>query len=200
MRRHAAAAALIAILAGSPLTAGEPFPYDLTVLVRSAEEVGRESLRDEAERLLSWDLESARCFRRVSGELPETPDGDDLAFRVTLVDVEEETSWDLSIAQRNSPNQQPGKVNTSQTVRLRADLLMELIAVEGERVVRSKTVRVAKGYRPRFEEDPRLEARQLLMEEAVSTARRWACKGSAKGLDKELRKARSVQGVGLAGD
>jgi hypothetical protein len=169
--------------------AGSTHPYRLALDVSYGEPTGSESFREDLERSLLHEL--ARCFDAVQSLDAEDGGSErDLTLRIVIDDFEEETSFDVSMAQLNSPDAEPD-TKRQLVVQFRANFQFELLTVPDSGVVRSKRNFQHAAHRPVLNEDPRYEARLKLIEGVVRFARGFACKGSAKKLEREVERARA---------
>jgi hypothetical protein len=167
---------------------GDELPYSVAVQVARSEHSGPEEMRREVELVLVQRIAEMQCFReavRWDGD----PQSADLLLRTRLLDLEDETRYDIEMAQRDDPKAKQ-EVKRLFTIFLRADILMEVVTLPGEAVVRSRSVAMTESYRPIAFEDPRMQVELQLVDEAVDTVAAFVCKGSAKKLDKEVAQAR----------
>jgi hypothetical protein len=173
--------------------AKEPFPHRLQLEVAFVEG-GSEGLREELQRELAYALERARCFAREAPEEREV-----LLLRVAIEELIDETSFDLSIAERYSENALP-EATRQLTSWLQVDFWLELHLLPDSIPLRSRFVSIRTGYRPRLDEDPREENRIQAIDEIVRTARGFACKGSPKKLRKQIDRASKASASRAASD
>ena len=167
---------------------GDALPYTVAVQVARTEHSGPEEMRREVELVLVQRIDEMRCFQetlRWDGD----PRAADMLLRVRLVDLEDETRYDIEMAERDDPRAKD-EVKRMFTIYLRADLSMELLTLPGEAVVRSRQVSITESYRPVAFEDPRMQVERQLIDEAVHTSAGFSCKGSSKKLTKEIQQAR----------
>jgi len=167
---------------------GDSLPYKLAIEVARSEHSGPEEMRREVEFVLVQTIDERRCFDsadRWGGDAQAA----DLLLRIRLIDLEDETRYDVSQVTRDDPR---SSVETSNlyTVYLTADLLVELLTLPGEAVVRSRQLRIAEAYRPVAHEDARSAVELQMIDEAVDATLQFVCKGSAKKLQREIDRAR----------
>jgi hypothetical protein len=178
---------------------GDRLPFDLQLNVGFDESVGgRESVREEVERVILRELDGAACFRTVESRLPEGADRADLRLIVRILEVTEETSYDLSIAAQTAPNAPPA-ADKKQTTRMMADVELQLSTVPEATNVRSKRFQASASHRPESYEDARAVVRRLVLDDVVDTTVDWVCKGSESKLRKQIAKARARSSANAGG-
>ena len=168
------------------------FPYRLAVEVSFAEGVGSESVRGMLEREVLRELDLGECFEsaRLAADVTDERGAGDLLLRVVVVGVERETVYDLSMAERNSPDAGPDAADRY-TTRVEASVRFDLLTAADRLLLRDKEFHVIGSHRPEGGEDARAVARQEMIDEVASTARYWSCKGSAKKLARRIDDLRS---------
>ena len=170
---------------------GDRLPFDLQLDVGFDESVGgRESVREEVERVILDELDNAACFRAVGSRLAENAGSAELRLMVRILEVTEETSYDLSIAAQTAPNASPA-ADKKQTTRMVADVELQLSTMPEATSVRSKRFQASASHRPAFNEDARTVVRRLVLDDLVDTTVDWVCKGSESKLRKQIAKAHS---------
>ena len=168
---------------------GDQLPFDLQLKVSFDESVGgRESVREEVERVILGELDDADCFRAVGSPLAENAGSADLSLMVRILEVIEETSYDLSIAAQTAPNAPPD-ADRQQTTRMMADVELRLLTLPEAASVRSKRFQASASHRPTVHEDARTVVRRMVLDDLVDTAVDWVCKGSESKLRKQIAKA-----------
>ena len=112
-----------------------------------------------------------------------------LRLNIGVAELFEETVYDTSIAERADP-QAPQQLELLHTSRVYAVLQVSLEHPASASTLRSKRLRGAGAHRPQMlGEDARHRALQEAAIEAAQAVRRFACKGGAKRLDKEIAAA-----------
>jgi len=185
---------LVGLLVGlvTPCASGDaPAPFDLTLLVDYGNNVVSQSLRDEVSAAVLDELHRAGCFRSVGLVRPDPGDDDDLVLDLTLLDVIDETTFEVSLAQRDSP-MAPPETAQRQIARLRVSFRLALRTASDDVLLREKERRVERTYRPLTNEDPRYAARQETLDAVAEVLRGFACKGSPKSLQKAVARARGT--------
>ncbi len=172
-------------------TASEPYPYTLGVRVSDPRDVAREGLRESFEAVAANAAHDAGCFREVR-LLPPAPGPDDPAVDVVLevrfIEVESETTNDLSIAQRARSEDPEDAMRF--TVRVRVDTDVALRSGRSGGTLRAKAFRAAASERPRFlADDPQARISEYLRGELERFVGRFLCKDSAARLRRELERA-----------
>ncbi len=183
--------AFVILLTAGPVTeAGEPLPYRLAVEARFGAQRGPGRLLDEVRLELLSALDRAHCFDSVETLGDPRDVAVDLLLRVTLDNVEERTDVETSLAARNDPDSTPD-VSRQMVAQVEALVTAEILLADRSAVVRSRRFLQANQWRPVLNEDPRYEARTLMVDQLVSTVRSFACKGKAKKWAKQLARARA---------
>lgn len=191
-RRRRPALAVLAVVAA--LVAGDvalaatrrPVALDLTFeVIWGDESMGEESLREDVERQVLARLEQSACYasvvraRPTAGEEAGAPA--DLLFRLKLSDLEVREDWEVSIAERTSPNQPPGEAENRVLATIGFDVSMDLSLLPEAVSLRARDYRHEHGYRPLQQgEDPREEVRRLVIDDLARQATSFACKGATK--------------------
>ena len=190
MHRALAASALLAL--ATLARAAAPVPLTLALDVRWGDEsMGPESLREEVSRQVLRELDRSRCYAAVTrGDEPDGKDAD-VRYSVTLSNLEVRESWDVSIAERTSPNQDPSEVQGALLATVDFDVVLELRTLPDELPLRSRAMRQNGSYRPQRSEDAQEEARRLVIDDLARLATKFACKQTAK-LPKEIEQARAA--------
>ncbi len=183
-------AAAVILTVCPAVESGEPLPYRLTIEARFGPQGGPGQLLDDVRLELLSAMDRARCFD--SAEPAESPAGraGDILLRVTLDHVEERADVATSLAARNDPRASPD-VARQMVARIEAWVTAEILLTDQSVVVRSRRFLQDNAWRPVLDEDPRHEARTLLVDQLVNTVRSFACKGKAKKWSKQLEKARA---------
>lgn len=139
--------------------------------------------------MLVRGLRKAACFAGTEHQDQEAPaDPDRLLLTVHLMLFEENSTYDIPIAALDAPDLPPDAQNNV-VVRMRMDMLAELSTAAEAARFRHKRFALSAAHRPVMREDPRYAARDALLEDAASNAVRFACKGSAKKLAREIEQA-----------
>ena len=102
----------------------------------------------------------------------------------------DETTFDLSIAERHSPDALPD-AHRQLTSWLEVRFHLGLKVLPGPLPLRAKFRDIRTGYRPRLDEDPREENRIQAIDQIVRAAKAFACQGSSKKLRKQIERARA---------
>jgi hypothetical protein len=192
-----AALALVASVLPAPIAAGREGPADLVLaleVIWGDESMGPESLREEVERLVLRRLERSGCYASVGRSTPSAPPDraePDLRFRLRLSGLEVRERWDVSIAERTSPNQDPSESQNRVEATVGFDVVMDLNLLPEAIPLRTRSYRHEQSYRPRHNEDAREEVRRQVVEDLALAAASFACKRVAK-LPREIERARSA--------
>ncbi len=189
--RYFPAVALLLLLAGPVAAGGKssgPLPYRLVIEIGQGKLAGSAAVREELRRELTTAFEEAGCFQSVHATAPSPPRADDLLLRLTVVDYEEETDFRFSIAQANSLELDRHRLTT---IELRANLAVELFTVTDGLPLRARRFARHSSWTPRPGEDPREQARRVIIAGIVRVTRSFACKGSSSKWAKQLESARS---------
>ena len=188
--RYLPPVALLLLFAGQHLAGNksEPLPYRLVIEIGQGQLAGSSAVREHLGRELTTAVEQAGCFRSVHGTAPDPPQADDLLLRLTVVDYEEETDFGFSIAGSNVPGLERDRLTT---VNVRADLAAEVLTLRGGLPVRSRRFAQHNSWTPRLGEDPREQARQMMVAAVVRATRSFVCKGSSNKWAKQLESARA---------
>jgi len=170
--------------------AAGPAAYDIRVELSFAQASGDEGMRDELELQLLSELRRASCFRSVVRAAPDDVDGDadweTLRLNIAVSEIFEETVYDTSIAQRADP-MAPQELELLHTSRIYAIMRVSLEHPASGVELRTKNLRGAGAHRPlTLGEDARHVALTEATIEAAQAVRRFACKGGAKRLNKEI--------------
>jgi hypothetical protein len=179
-----------------PTLAGRsgPAPYGLAVqVVYGDETLGAESLREDVERWIFRAIASNGCFasmERVGASSTETPSDSDLLLRIRLTNLDVHESWDVSLAERTSPNNPDEEMATRVTATVAFDVEMDVLVLPEWVPMRSREYRHHQTYRPTTGEDPREAVRMLVLEDLARDARSFVCKG-AKKIPREIGRARA---------
>jgi len=195
---------LILVALGPPSAAGspEPAPYKLAVqVVYGDDSLGTESLRDGVERWVFREVASRRCYvsaeryaprKEAEGESPANDtSGPDLLFRITLTNLDVHESWDVTLAERTSPDGAGEDMSNRITATVAFDVEMELSLMPEEKRLRRIDFHHNQSYSPTMGEDPREAVRTLVLEDLSRSARGFACKGTKK-LPREIERARGL--------
>jgi len=187
--RYLPTIALLLLFAGPNPAAkkSEPFPYRLVIEIGQGKLVASSTVREYLHRELTAAVERAGCFRSVHDTAPDPPRADDLVLRLTVVDFEDQTNHQFSIAQ--TVDEQGLDRERLTTVSLRAELAVEVLTLTEGRLVRSRRFAQRNSWTPQAGEDPREMAREMMVAAVVRTTRLFVCKGSANKWAKQLESA-----------
>jgi hypothetical protein len=193
--RVALAIAILAALLGTASTAlaggKQGSDYPLLVQVAYGREVGPESLREQLEREVVRRISDEQCFAAVDNFDPEAdPAQGGLLFRLVVQDVDDRTNWEVPLAYRERSGGMPDATQAQVTM-LRAEIVLQLLTLPDFIPVRRNDFTTERGYRPQHEEDAKYEVRLLMLDHLAEEGRKFACKGSAKKLAREIERARS---------
>ena len=178
---------------GSPAAKGKPLPYKLGVRVTHGKPAGPAAMRADLRRGLLEALNNAACFESVRG-VDAAASNTDLLLEVVIIDIEEETRYDISMATLSSPNTEPG-TDKQLVATVRGEFHVELLTVPASARIRSRKFIHIGSHRPILNEDPRAEARWEMLNEAVRSLRVFACKGSEKKVARAIEQARTKAGA-----
>ena len=178
-----------------------PAPFELALqVVYGDDSLGSESLREEVERWIFREVASQRCYAAMEryGVAPATqedgeatePSDPDLLFRITLTNLELHESWDVTLAERTSPDRAGEDMSNRITATVAFDVDMDFRLLPDDTTLRKREFRFEQTYRPTMGEDPREAVRMLVLEDLARSARGFACKGTKK-LPREIERARS---------
>lgn len=195
-----AAAALLLLSSPAAVADDAPAPFDVALRV-VYDGAGHDSFREEVELQLVAALDVAHCFPRLvvldPGDDPVATalgEGADLLLEVVLSDLEDELEYDISQAQRDSPDATPD-VARQHTARLEVDVAILLSTLDPPgRLVRDRSMRVRRTHRPNLYEDPRTEALFELLDEISGSVERLVCKGKPSKMVKQVEQARAGAG------
>jgi hypothetical protein len=177
---------------------GDRLDFDLQLAVTFDESVGGpESVRAEVQRVILGSLDHAACFRSVEPVPTDTPGANPLRLTVRILKVEEETSYDLSIAEQTNPNA-PQDAAQQQTTRMLADVRLTLSTLPDGVTLRSKRFQTEASHRPGVYEDARSVVRAKVLDDVVDSTVDWVCKGSESKLRKQIAKSRGASPGSLA--
>ena len=165
--------------------------YSLTLDVGFRETDGPESIRDRLRDGVLQRLEFDGCFDSVVPHVPGDSVPSDLLLVVDIDTYDDETSYMISMAQRDDPNAVPGAERLV-VATFRLSMFVDLVVLPEEVSARSKKQHVSETWRPRLDEDPRLQARELGLERAARAVATWACKGVKGKGRKQIERARSA--------
>ena len=182
--------ALLLLFTGQPPAGNkaEPFPYRLVIEIGRGVLAGSSAVREDLGRELTTAVEKAGCFRSVHSTAPDPPQADDLLLRLTVLDYEEETEFRFSIAQSNAPDLDRDRLTT---VDIRANLAVEVLTLREGLRVRSRRFAQHNSWTPGLGEDPREQARKMMVAAVVRATRSLVCKGTPKKWAKQLENARA---------
>lgn len=205
-RAPATAFLLVAVAVGPPSSAGSnpPAPFNLAFqVIYGDDSLGNESLRESVERWVFREVASRGCYaamERYTGPVEsagettgDVPAGPDLLFRITLTNLDVRESWDVTLAERTSPDGTGEDMSNRITATVAFDVVMDLLVMPEEKKLRRVDFRHNQSYRPTAGEDPREAVRLLVLEDLARSARGFACKGSKK-LPREIERARARPG------
>lgn len=178
------------VLASIATAAGPPAAeFDLEVTFEFGSPGGGVGFREELELQLLSELRRAGCFRRVdiaASRKPQEITADRLLLRITVDRAFEETTFDVSTAQRVDPYAAPG-LDLAHTSRFEGQIHAALEHPASARVLRVKRVRGSAAHRPRTEaDDSRDAARREAIIEMIRNVRVFICKGGVARLRKEI--------------
>ncbi len=193
MHRASSLTLAVAILltACPAIESREPLPYRLEIEAGFGPQRGPGQLLDDVRLELLSALDRAHCFDSVDPVGEGRGGSRDLLLRVTLDNVLERTDVETSLAARNDPDAPPD-VARQMVAQIEAMVTAEILLADRTAVVRSRRFLQANHWRPVLNEDPRYEARTLMVDELVSTVRSFACKGKPKKWSKQLARAREA--------
>jgi hypothetical protein len=175
----------------APAGGQEPSDYSLMVQVAYGREVGPESLREQLEREIVRQISDKQCFAAVDNFDPqEQPAQGALLFKLVVQDVEDRTNWEVPLAYRERSGAMPD-TKQAQVTRLKAEIALQLLTLPDFVQVRRDDFATERGYRPQHGEDAKYEVRMIMLEHLAEEGRKFACKGSAKKLAREVERARS---------
>jgi hypothetical protein len=179
------------LLSGSFAFAGNnaPPPFDLAVGIEFASASGDVGFREEVEIQLLSELRGSACFRSVGmareedeADYPE----DALRLRITVLEVNEETTYDVSTAQRTDPNAGYG-AELAHTARVQARIQVALEHPATGRELRKKRIGASSAHRPLNQYDDAQDyVRREALRDLIRETRAFVCQGGAKRLGKEL--------------
>ncbi|HXV76662.1 MAG TPA: hypothetical protein VD788_10115 [Candidatus Polarisedimenticolaceae bacterium] len=172
----------LALLAASAvcLAATPAAPYDLIVhVVWGDESVGPESLREQVERSVVRWLDAAACYHSLArfddDHASPNDDVSDLLFTIEISNLEVREDWEVSIAERTSPDQQPGETDDDLVATVGFDVDFVLQLLPERQALRQRSFRHEKSYRPRFGEDARESVRDEAIDDLARSARSFVC-------------------------
>lgn len=184
---------------GPPSIAGSdaPAPFDLMLqVVYGDDSLGSESLREDVERWVFREVASQRCYAAMErydaaaeGQGKESP-GPDLLLRITLTNLDVHESWDVSLAERTSPDRAGEDMSNRIAATVAFDVEMDLRLMPEGTTLRKRSFHHDQTYRPSAGEDPRAAVRELVLDDLSRSARGFACKGTKK-LPREIERARA---------
>lgn len=194
---------LVSLAVGPTSTAGStaPAPYELAFqVVYGDDSLGTESLREGVERWVFREVASRRCYASMetyavpaeqAGETStDASAGADLLFRITLTNLDVHESWDVTLAERTSPDGSGEDMSNRITATVAFDVEMEMLLLPEEARIRRVDFRHNQSYRPTMGEDPREAVRLLVLADLARSARGFACKGTKK-LPREIERVRA---------
>ena len=196
-RRALALAALVLLGAAGSAHAAKSRTAPLRLafqVIWGDESMGEESLRDRVERAVLERLERAGCYSTVVRAGPGTAaegQGADVLYRLTLSNLDVREDWDVSIAERTSPDQPADEAENQVVARIGFDVSMELSLLPETVALRDKRYRHDQSYRPLHGEDPREEARRMVIDDLARQATTFACKSATK-LPAQIARVRSA--------
>lgn len=187
-------ALLWVVMAALTSSAREPFPYSVAVKVRFDSQVGSERLIENLEKRLAFELSRRGCYREVVEGAGEEEGRADLLALLTLGEVEEETIFEATVAQRERALDP--ETRRRLVAEFSAVVTFQLVLSTEQRIVRSSRAKITKAVRPivpGHEEDwARREARARAVDRIVDIATKQVCKGSSGRLAKEIEQARAA--------
>jgi len=195
MRRRAlariGACAVAALATLAPAGAGsspEPLPHDLALVLAWGEPRGPASFLSDLERELLTTLGVPACFRSVRSAADGATRADELLLRVTVSRYVDEIDFEFAVSDRASPDLDTDRLRVA---RAGAAFHVELRAVAEDALVRARSFRHVRTWRPRSREDPSEAARLQLIDGAARAIRKLACKGSLASRSRQLERARA---------
>jgi hypothetical protein len=136
-------------------------------------------------------MERYRVASADGAESGDAPHSDsDLLLRIRLTNLDVHESWDVSLAERTSPDHAGEDVSNRVTATVAFDVEMDLLLLPEHGVLRSREYRHHQTYRPSMNEDPREAVRMLVLDDLSRDARGFVCKGTKK-LPREMERART---------
>jgi hypothetical protein len=186
-----------------PVHAGSaaPAPFDLALqVVYGDDSLGSESLREDAERWIFREVASERCYASMerygvesetheAGDVAE-PSDPDLLLRITVTNLELHESWDVTLAERTSPDRPEEEMANRITATVAFDVDMDFRLLPDDLRLRRRQFHFDQTYRPTMGEDPREAVRMLVLDDLARSARSFTCKGTKK-LPREIERARA---------
>jgi hypothetical protein len=171
-----------------------PAPYELALqVVYGDDSLGSESLREDAERWIFRETASHGCYAEMerygAHEAAPGQEGPDLLLRVTLTNLDVHETWDVSLADRTSPDHAGEDMSNRVTATVAFDVDMVLLVMPEEATLRHREFRHQQSYRPSMGEDPREAVRLLVLEDLAREIRGFACKGTKK-LPRQIEQAK----------
>lgn len=186
-RQAAAAAATTLCIPLSLALAAGARPYRLTPVVEFGPSGGPESVRAELALELRLTLATAACFQELGPAAGDAGE-DDLVLLLTLDDYLDETRYETTLGQRSATTDP--EVSRRVVAHVSALVTLEIRTARESAPLRHARYLQNAEWRPQISEDPREIAVSRLIDEIVRRSRKFACKGSAKQWEQELRKAR----------
>ena len=183
---------LAAICLAAPAAAKEPAPYRASLDVRWGEGAGSDAFLDDLTRSVAAKL-ATRCFQSVAiAGNQGAPEDRELAVRVILSDVFDETRFDDSIAAVLQPGEPTQELRRVAQFSMAIDATLS--TAESGTLIVQKHFAINAARRPVFiGEDPQEFARAQAIEDAGSElARAFGCGGAR--LTRKIRDALSAQG------
>ena len=176
-----------------------PLPLRLAVQVDYQDKsLGPESLRAEVERQIVREIGDDGCYTQVERlGFGSESGGDeesraDLLLRIGLSQLEVAEDWDLSLADRTSPNRGGENRDAMRVARVAYNVEMELLVLPGRVPLRQRHYHHSESYRPLGSEDPREAVRTQAVHDLARSARRLVCKGRNK-LPREIERSGAQQ-------
>ena len=184
---------LLLVALGPQAGAGQagPAPFELTVqVIYGDDSLGAESLREDVERWVFRDIASRGCYASIARYGATKAEGSDLLLRIRLTNLDVHESWEVSLAERTSPNNSGDDMANRITATVAFDVEMDFLLLPEERILRAREYRHHQTYRPSLGEDPREAVRMLVLDDLARDARTFVCKGTKK-LPREMERART---------
>jgi len=163
-------------------------PYTVAVDVDYEGRKGPATFSQELTATLVRELSDALCFISVVRLTPDSTQPADLVLQVRLADYLESTSHETNLATVYSPDQHPDVAHL-QVSFIESYFYIELLTYPPGLFVDSRRFKLAAVHRPLLDEDPRIEARLQLIDDAARKIRSFACKGKAKNFISKVEAA-----------
>lgn len=196
--RASALALLCLLVAAWPTTASGPrFDYSLAVEILPGREYSDARLRREIGRALVARLAESACYERVAlvardADDDETPLEQELLLQLYVDGIELLTEYGTSQASQADPDRLP-EMAQRRVATVEVLYGLRLATAEGDALRERFGMRQTSSYRPRHTEDPAAVARANALFDVARSAGRFACKGSAKKLERAIAEAAAAR-------